>query len=105
VPSAGQLVRLTEVPMYAVDAVVRRAPALQKTADNPPPAARMNAAQVSKLGLRAGDAVQVVGPQGTARLDVVVDARVPEGCVLVPAGCPETAMLDASGPVTVEAAS
>ncbi len=104
-PSAGQLMRLTEVPMYAVDAVVRRAPALQKTADNPPPAARMNAQQINKLGLKAGDAVQVVTPQGVARLDLVEDPRVPEDCVLVPAGYPETVMLDAYGPVTVRAAS
>jgi NADH-quinone oxidoreductase subunit G len=37
-----QLYRLAEVPMYAVDAFTRRAPALQATADNPPPAARLN---------------------------------------------------------------
>ncbi|MHB8743240.1 MAG: NADH-quinone oxidoreductase subunit NuoG [Sulfuricaulis sp.] len=104
-PVAGQLMRLTEVPMYAVDAVVRRAPALQKTADNPPPAARLNAAQASQLGFKPGDTVHVVSPQGVARLDLVVDPRVPDGCVLVPAGCSETAMLDAYGPVTVRAAS
>lgn len=105
VPSAGQLMRLTEVPMYVVDAVVRRAPALQKTADNPPPAARMSAVQASRLGLKAGDAVQVVTPQGVACLDLVADPRVPEGCVLVPAGYPETAMLGVYGPVTVRAVS
>ena len=93
--------RLAEVPMYAVDAIVRRAPALQKTADNPKPAAHMNASQIDKLGLKAGSTVQVVAPQGVAHLDLVVDPHVPEGCVLVPAAYPETAMLGAHGPVIV----
>jgi hypothetical protein len=35
----------------------------------------------------------------------VVDDRVPIGCVLAPAGYPETVMLGAHGPVTVRAAS
>ncbi len=104
-PAAGQLMRLAETPIYAVDPIVRRAAALQKTADNPPPAARMNAAQAEKLGFEPGNNVQLVTPQGVVRLELVVDARVPEGCVLVPAGYPETVMLGAHGPVTVRAAS
>ncbi len=103
--AAGQLMRLAEVPIYAVDPIVRRATSLQKTIDNPPPAARMNAAQADKLGLAPGANVQLVTLQDTARLELVVDARVPDGCVLVPAGYPETAMLGAHGPVTVRAAS
>ncbi len=104
-PPAGQLTRLAEVPIYAVDAIVRRAPSLQKTADNPQPAARMNAAQADKLGLEAGIPVQVTTPQGMARLELALDARVPDGCVLVPAGYPETAMLGAHGPATVRVGS
>jgi NADH-quinone oxidoreductase subunit G len=105
VPAAGQLMRLAEVPIYAMDPIVRRAPALQKTADNPPPAARMNAAQTDKLGLAAGANVQLVTPQGAVSLELVVDARVPDGCVLAPSGYPETVMIGAHGPVTVRAAS
>jgi NADH-quinone oxidoreductase subunit G len=103
--AAGQLMRLAEVPIYAVDPIVRRAPSLQKTGDNPPPAARMNAAQADKLGLTPGASVQLVTPQGVARLELVVDERVPGGCVLAPAGYPETVMLGAHGPVTVRVAS
>jgi NADH-quinone oxidoreductase subunit G len=105
VPAAGQLMRLAEVPIYALDPIVRRAPALQKTADNPPPAARMNAAQADKLGLAAGANVQLVTPQGAASLELVVDDRVPDGCVLAPSGYPETVTIGAHGPVTVRAAS
>ena len=101
--SAGELMRLAEVPIYAVDPIVRRAPSLQKTSDNPKPAAHLNAAQADKLGLRAGAAVQVVMAQGAASLPLVIDARVPDGCVLVPSGYPETAMLGAHGPASVRA--
>jgi NADH-quinone oxidoreductase subunit G len=103
--TAGQLMRIAEVPIYAVDPIVRRAASLQKTVDNPPPAARMNALQADKLGLAPGAGVQLVTPQGVARLDLVLDHRVPDGCVLAPAGIPETVMLGAHGPVTVRAAS
>ena len=104
-PAAGQLMRLAEVPIYAVDPIVRRAPALQKTADNPKPAARINGAQAGKLGFKGGESVQVAMSQGTAQLDLVLDERVPDGCVLVPAGYPETAMLGAQGPATLKAVS
>jgi NADH-quinone oxidoreductase subunit G len=104
-PADGQLMRIAEVPMYAVDAIVRRAPSLQKTADNPPPAARLNTAQAGKLGLANGLTVQVVMAQGVARLELVLDERVPDGCVLVPAGHSETSMLGAHGPATVKGAS
>ena len=104
-PAAGQLMRIAEVPMYALDPIVRRAPALQKTADNPPPAARLNALQAGKLGLRDGATVEVTMAHGTARLPLVLDERVPDGCVLVPSGYPETAALGAHGPATLKAAS
>ena len=97
--------RLAEVPIYAVDALTRRAPALQKTADNPKLAARMNAAQAERLGLPAGKAVQVIMSQGEVRLDLVIDARVADGCVLIPSGYPETAALGAHGVASVRTVS
>ena len=103
--SAGQLMRLAEVPIYAVDPIVRRASSLQKTSDNPMPAAHLNAAQADKLGLRAGATVQVIMAQGSASLELVIDARIPDGCVLVPAGYPETSRLGAHGHATVKAAT
>jgi len=104
-PSANQLMRLATVPLYTTDALVRRAPALQQTADNPPPTARINSAQASKLGLKDGASVQVIMVQGKARLDLVLDESVPDGCVWVPAGYPETCMLGAHGPASLVAAS
>ncbi|MBI5783809.1 MAG: NADH-quinone oxidoreductase subunit G [Gammaproteobacteria bacterium] len=101
----GQLMRIAEVPMYAVDAIVRRAPSLQNTADNPPPSARLNVAQADKLGFEQGQTVQVVMAQGVAQLDLVLDERVPDGCVLIPAGYAETCMLSAHGPAILKGVS
>ncbi|TAM45502.1 MAG: NADH-quinone oxidoreductase subunit G, partial [Gammaproteobacteria bacterium] len=100
-PARGTLARIVEVPMYRVDALVRRAPSLAATADNPPPAVRLNAAEAGRLGVASGDTARVTAPAGQAQLPVVVDARVPDGCVLIPAGWPETAGLGAATAVTV----
>ncbi|HEY5682444.1 MAG TPA: NADH-quinone oxidoreductase subunit NuoG [Sulfuricaulis sp.] len=104
-PTNGQLMRIAEVPMYAIDAIVRRAPSLQKTADNPPPSARLNAVQAGKLGFENGQTVLVAMAQGVASVELVLDERVPDGCVLVPAGYAETCMLGAHGPATLKVAS
>jgi NADH-quinone oxidoreductase subunit G len=105
VPANGQLMRIAEVPMYAIDPIVRRATSLQKTADNPPPSARLNSAQAGKLGFKGGESVQIVMAQGVASLDLVLDERVPDDCVLVPAGHTETSMLGAHGPATLKRVS
>lgn len=98
------LERITEIPIYAVDPIVRRASALQQTADNPAPAARMNAAQARKFGLyeeRAGLGVNVHKGEAIVTLGLVIDPRVPDGCTLIPAGYPETAALGGPGMVRV----
>jgi NADH-quinone oxidoreductase subunit G len=99
VRAPGSLERIAEVPIYAVDPIVRRAPALQRTADNPPPAARLNAREAARLGLAEGTRVRVLMTGGEARLPVVIDERVADGAVLIPSGYPETAGLPAHGPV------
>ena len=98
--TASQLLRLSEVPIYAGDNLVRRAPPLQATPDSVKPSARMNAAQAAKLGLDAAPSVRVAGA-GEAVLDMAIDPRVPDGCVLIAAGYRETAMLGGDGPVRV----
>ncbi len=104
-PGNGQLMRIAEVPLYTVDAIVRRAPSLQKTADNPPPSARLNSSQAERLGFENGQTVEVVMAPGAARLALVLDERVPDGCVLVPAGHVETGLLGAHGPATLKGVS
>jgi NADH-quinone oxidoreductase subunit G len=98
---AGQVMRIADVPPYAVDAMTRRAPALMATADNPPPAARLNARQASQFGLGDGEVVRWIMQDGEARLPTAFDERVPDGCVLIASGYAETAGLGAHGPVSV----
>jgi NADH-quinone oxidoreductase subunit G len=100
-PTPGELQRILETPMYVGDPILRRAHALQATHDNPPPAARMNETEAGKAGLRDGEQVVVRMVEGAANLPLVIDPRVPDGCVLVPSGYRQTATLGASGPVTV----
>jgi NADH-quinone oxidoreductase subunit G len=97
----GSLERVLDVPLYAVDPIVRRAPALGQTADNPPPAARMSHAQIGASGLESFERVVVRCAEGTATLPLVVDERVPQGCVYVPSGYPETSAIGAAGRVDV----
>ena len=95
------LIRIAETPMYAIDALVRRAPALQQTLDNPRPAAHMNATEADKLGMNDGDSITVRMTEGNTSLPLAVDARIPDGCVYVPVGYVETSSLGAHGPISV----
>jgi len=89
------LERIAEVPIYFADALVRRAPALQKSRDGVLPTARMNAAMLAKFGLTAGDQVRVRQGKGEALLVAALDAGLPDGCVRVAAAHPLTAALGA----------
>jgi NADH-quinone oxidoreductase subunit G len=65
--------------MYAVDAVVRRAEALQKTADADVNCVRLNPADASRLGFAAGDTASLQQGGAHVELPVVIDARIAEG--------------------------
>ncbi len=93
---ATGLVRIGEVPIYAVDPLVRRGRALQQTRDAEGTTLRVNARVAGKLGLQAGDKAKVAQERGKALLEVVLDPRVPDGCVLVRAGVPDSAGLGPS---------
>ena len=90
--AAPALQRIADVPIHFADPLARRAPSLQQTRDAMPPAARMNAATLAKLGLAAGAQVKV-SLGGTAILAVQLDDGVPDGCVRVAAGHELTAGL------------
>ena len=96
--------RVTDVPMYFADPLVRRAASLQKTRNARPPAVRANAATLARLQLADGDAARVRRGTGEAMLKVVADATVPDGCVRIAAAHPTTSMLGPMfGPIAVEA--
>jgi NADH-quinone oxidoreductase subunit G len=97
------LERVADVPIYASDPLVRRAPSLQKTRDAQAPAARINPSALAKLRLGDGAAVRVRQGGGEAMLKVVADAGVPDGCVRIAAGHPATSTLGPMfGPIAVE---
>jgi len=96
--------RVTDVPIYFADPLVRHAVSLQKTADARAPVARANAATLARLKLAAGATALLRQGAGEATLTVALDAGLPDGCLRVPAGHPATSSLSAMfGPITVEA--
>ncbi|TSA50984.1 MAG: NADH-quinone oxidoreductase subunit G, partial [Nitrosomonadales bacterium] len=97
----GVLQRVGEVPLYQSDAIVRRAPSLQKTGGRMV-AAAMNAALLAKLGLQEGDAVRVTQSGGSVQLPVSRDDQVSDGCVRVPVCAATLALGDLFGEITVE---
>jgi NADH-quinone oxidoreductase subunit G len=100
--SADGLTRIGNVPIYAVDSLVRRAPALQLAPCAGEFGVFLCSAEASAMGLAAGDVVEVsqngVGTKG----QVSLDEAVPAGCVRIPAGMASSGALgNQIGPVSV----
>jgi NADH-quinone oxidoreductase subunit G len=73
--------------MYAVDAITRRAQPLQETYDaNYPHGAHMNLDVARAYSLTQGDSVAVIQNEEEVVLSVVIDDRIPAGCVYVAQG-------------------
>jgi NADH-quinone oxidoreductase subunit G len=90
---AGTLERIADVPIYAVDPIVRRAPALQRTADARSPAVGIPSELAAERGIVDGTPVRV--SQGGARvvLPARVDASLAANVIRVAAGHSLTAAL------------
>jgi NADH-quinone oxidoreductase subunit G len=80
--------RISDVPIYFTDPLVRRSPPLQKTRDARLPRAWMNSRLLAKLGVAAGQPVLV---NGAVKLMAALDDKLPEECVRIAAGHPTTA--------------
>jgi NADH-quinone oxidoreductase subunit G len=104
--SSGQgngLERISDVPIYATDSLVRRASSLQLTADARPAAVSVPETLWSQLGLSPGASVRVTQDGAQAVLTAQLDTTLAAGTVRVPAGVAATAMLGAMfGAVTVD---
>ena len=99
------LERIADVPIYATDSLVRRAAALQLTADAKAPVVSVATALWQKLGLSAGDKVRVSQGAAHAVLPARADATLAAGAVRVAAGHADTATLGAMfGAIQVEKA-
>ena len=95
--------RIAETPIYAADALVRRAPSLQKTRDGQTPVASMPRTLADKLGLRDGDSVRVSQGGGSAVVGYAIDDKLPAECVRLAAARVETSGLGAvDAPLTLE---
>ena len=99
--------RIADVPIYATDALVRRAPSLQKTADAKNAAfAYLSKDVAASLSFVDGMDVRVSANGNSVVLAARIDAGLPANCVRVAAALPSTAALGAmSGAVTIEKAA
>ena len=103
--SPDGLNRVGDVPIYAVDALVRRASALQTTSHAAEAAIAINAALAGRLGLVDGDQAKARQNTSDVVLGVRIDERIPDDCVRVPAGLSGSIGLGASfGPIEIEKA-
>jgi NADH-quinone oxidoreductase subunit G len=102
----GSLERIADVPIYCTDALVRRAPSLQLTADaRNAPAASLSSRLWRELALQAGDTVRVSQGGIGVLLPAREDTTLADAAVRVPAGHPHTADLGAMfGAIRVEKA-
>ncbi|MEJ1356019.1 MAG: NADH-quinone oxidoreductase subunit NuoG [Candidatus Sedimenticola sp. (ex Thyasira tokunagai)] len=102
---AGSLTRIGDVPIYAVDSLVRRAASLQKTSDAISAALYLNSSEAAKAGLSEAQSAVAVQGEGRAELPVIIDSSVPDGCVRIPAALAGTEALGSQfGEVTLEKA-
>jgi NADH-quinone oxidoreductase subunit G len=105
-PAAGGLERLSNVPIYATDALVRRAPSLQRTADAcEAQTIGVGAALWAELGLKQGDRVRVRQSGAGAMTLAARQEALAAGVVRVPAGLPAGAEMGGLfGALTIEKA-
>jgi len=102
---ADGLERIADVPIYFGDPIVRRAGSLQRTRDALPPRAWLAPALAQQLGVKQGERVKVRQGEGSATVEVGIDARLPAGCVRLAAAHRHTAGLGPMfGSVTLERA-
>jgi NADH-quinone oxidoreductase subunit G len=90
----GAIVRVGHVAMYAVDPIVRRSEPLQQTADaRESRTIRIGSAAAHRLGLEGVSRVVARQGDGGVEMPLVIDDRVPDGCVSIAAGLRETRAL------------
>jgi NADH-quinone oxidoreductase subunit G len=99
------LERVTDVPIFRTDAMVRRAPALQESLSSRTPLARMHASTLAQLGVAQGTQVLVKAATGQVVLAAEQDNTLALGAVRIAAGFEQTAALgSAFGQLSVERA-
>ncbi|MFT4728995.1 MAG: NADH-quinone oxidoreductase subunit G [Granulosicoccus sp.] len=92
-PSNSALLRAGETPIYATDPIVRRSQPLQKSLDGKQGFISMAEATLDTLSAKEGDVINVKQNGASVPLPCKLDNDIPQGCVWVPTGIPETAAL------------
>ena len=77
----GELQRITDVPMNAIDPLTRRAESLQQTNDVADGKIHISAELAQQIGIDDGELVKVDQDECCINLPVMIDARVPSNCV------------------------
>ena len=91
--SAGALERIADVPIYAVDPIVRRAPALQLSADARPPSVGVPSQLAVERGIVDGTPVRVSQGGAAVVLPARIDRSLAANVIRVAAAHPLTAVL------------
>ncbi|HHO59101.1 MAG TPA: NADH-quinone oxidoreductase subunit G, partial [Thiotrichales bacterium] len=101
---AGEgLQRAGDVPMYAVDAVTRRAASLQKTVDAQTLCVRINSGEAARAGLGEATSVKVTQGENSAVLPLLIDESIPDASVWIASGLEGSDLLgEAFAGVTIE---
>ena len=92
-PPGAKLERIAEVPIYAVDAIVRRAPSLQLTADARPPRVGVPSELAAERGIVDGTPVRVTQAGASVVLPAHVDASLASNVLRIAASHPLTMAL------------
>ena len=93
---------MADVPIYAVDALVRRARSLQRSPLARPAEVRLHPDVASELGVAGREQVQVRQNGVAVDLPLVLDDSIPRGCAWIPAGLNASIALGpAVGPVFI----
>ena len=87
------LSRILDIPMYSVDALVRRARALQQTEDVADGVVHFNQGYADSLGLNGNATVQVTQGESQLELGYAVDDRIPDNTLMIHSGHPRTVAL------------
>ena len=99
------LERVSDVPIYSTDAIVRRAESLQRTADAKAAVATLSVAEFARLGIAEGDFVKLTQAGASVIVPANLDKTLPATVVRVAAGVMATHQLGAMfGPINVERA-
>jgi NADH-quinone oxidoreductase subunit G len=92
----SEVSRIGILPIYATDSVVRRADALQKTADAIPACIFINADLAKQVSVDDEDMIFVTQNKVKLSLRVHVDNSIPDNCAVIPQGVPGVESFDAA---------